>query len=225
MKTKQCQRISTCSAGPQLTLPRLDVELVQVTVQPANQEVVESAKGNSRSDSVVREDVTANGNLGRQLDVGEEESAEELGKGTFPEPGVHGVEDKFVATVSILLPSIQLVEDGKRHTLFEATAVVTGQSDNVTRNLQTKRNIKVLGHVALGPEANVAIFLWRIAYRLDSLPAQKGVVTDERSNLTATDGEADRSVDEVGEESDSVLEVIPRDLHDTGGMLDNGNFG
>jgi hypothetical protein len=37
-----------------LTLPGLDVEFIEFTVEPTNQEVVESAKRDSRCKSVVR---------------------------------------------------------------------------------------------------------------------------------------------------------------------------
>ena len=45
-------------------LPRFDVVLVKVTVEPSDEEVVEGSKGNSRTESVVGEDITANGDLG-----------------------------------------------------------------------------------------------------------------------------------------------------------------
>lgn len=47
----------------------------------------------------------------------------------------------------------------------------------------------------------------------------------KRRDLTRADGESNRSVDQVGKKRDAVLEVIPCDLHDTSGVLDNGDFG
>lgn len=71
-------------------------------------------------------DISANTDFRGQLNVGEKECAKELGKRTFPEPGVDRVEHEFVTSVSVsvalsarniatsvadsLFPSIKLVE-------------------------------------------------------------------------------------------------------------------
>ena len=102
--------------------------------------------------------------------------------------------------------------------------MVTGEADNVTLDLETERNIEVLGNMALGPEADVTLIVRRVTNGLNSLPAQEGVVTDEGGDLTTTDGEADSSVDKVGEVCNTVLKVIPGNLHDTSGVLDDSDF-
>jgi hypothetical protein len=50
---------------------------------------------------LTRGDVTDDGDLRGKLQVTEKECAEELGNRAFPEPGVYGIEDKFVAAVRI----------------------------------------------------------------------------------------------------------------------------
>lgn len=125
----------------------------------------------------------------------------------------------------VLLPAIKFIENGQRHAFFETPAVVAGKANNISGNLQAKRDIEVLRHVALGPETNVAIFFGRITNRLNSFPAQEGIVTDERRDLTTTGGEPDRGVYEIGKVSNAVLKVVPGDLHNTSGVLNNGNFG
>jgi len=50
---------------------------------------------------LTREDVTADTDFRRQLNVGEEESAEQLGEGTAPKPSVDRIEDELVTTVRI----------------------------------------------------------------------------------------------------------------------------
>lgn len=45
-------------------------------------------------------------------------------------------------------------------------------------------------------------------------PAQEGIMTDEGCCLTAANSKANCRVDEIGEECDAVLEIIPGDLHD-----------
>src|ERR1700748_3776478 len=78
--------------------------------------------------------------------------------------------------------------------------------------------------MAFGPETDVSIPIWRGANRLDSLPTQKGVVSDKGCNFTTTDRKANCCIDEVGEECNAVLKVVPRYLHNTGRVLDNGDF-
>ena len=49
-------------------------------------------------------------------------------------------------------------------------------------------------------------------------------MSDKWGHLSSADGEANRSVDQVCEVSDAVLEIISCDLHNTSRMLDNGHF-
>jgi hypothetical protein len=153
---------------------------------------------------------------------------------------VDRVEDELIAPVCIsvnllaqpiskyqahsLLPAIEFVENRQRYTLFEATTVVTSKADNVTSDLQAKCDIEVLRHVALRPKADVTFFIRRVSNRLDGFPSQEGIVTDERSDLTTANRKPDCSVHEVGEVGDAVLEVVPRYLHDAGGVLDDSDF-
>ncbi len=59
---------------------------------------------------------------------------------------------------------------------------------------------------------------------LNGFPAQKGVVADERCRFARPDGKADSAVNLVGEECDSIFEVVAYDLHDAGGVLHDGYF-
>jgi len=90
--------------------------------------------------------------------------------------------------------------------------------------LETKRHIEVLRHVRLGPELLVTVLI-EVRNLLDGSPAKDGVVTDEGGNVTVGDSVTNSSVDEVGEEGDTVLEVGVDDLHDTGAELHDTNFG
>jgi hypothetical protein len=49
-------------------------------------------------------------------------------------------------------------------------------------------------------------------------------MTNKWCDLTATHGETNCRVDQVGKKGNTVFEVVPRDLHDTGRMLENGYF-
>jgi hypothetical protein len=84
-----------------LTLPRLNVVLVQLTIEPTNEDVIEDTKRNGRSDGIVRGDVASDTDLGRELHIGKEECAEELGEGTSPEPCVNRVKHQFVAAICV----------------------------------------------------------------------------------------------------------------------------
>jgi hypothetical protein len=90
--------------------------------------------------------------------------------------------------------------------------------------LETKRHIEILRHVRLGPELFVTILV-EVRDLLNGSPAENGVVTDEGSDITVGDGVTNGSVDEVGEEGDTVLKVGVDDLHDTGAKLHNTDFG
>ena len=58
-----------------------------------------------------------------------------------------------------------------------------------------------------------------------TLPPQEGVVTDKGCDLTRADRVTNGRVDKVGEEGDTVLEVVVSNLHDTSGVLNNSNLG
>ena len=73
-----------------------------------------------------------------------------------------------------------------------------------------------------GPKLCAAVFLEGDA--LDCAPAKKGVVTDERGDITRADGVANGRVNEVGEVSDAALEHIVGHSHDPRRVLDNGYF-
>lgn len=49
-------------------------------------------------------------------------------------------------------------------------------------------------------------------------------MTNKRSNLARSDGEANIRVDQVREKGDTVLKVITRDLHDSCVVLNNSDL-
>jgi len=57
------------------------------------------------------------------------------------------VEDQLVATVSILLPSVEFVVTSQRDTFLEAAARVCRPPDAVAFQLQTESHVEVLRHV------------------------------------------------------------------------------
>jgi hypothetical protein len=69
--------------------------------------------------------------------------------------------------------------------------------------LKTKRHVEILRNVRFGPELVVSILVL-VADLLNSGPTEDGIVTDEWSNITVGDGVTNGSVDEVGEESDTL---------------------
>jgi len=59
---------------------------------------------------------------------------------------------------------------------------------------------------------------------LNGRPSENSIVADEGGNVTVGDSISNGTVDEIGEESDSVLEVGIDNLHDTRGKLHDANF-
>ena len=87
-------------------------------------------------------------------------------------------------TIGVLLPPVQLIVDGERHSLLEATLRVRRPADNVATHLQTKRHIKVFRHVRLGPDLLLAICRVDERSILQCFPAKEGIVADEGRDLT-----------------------------------------
>lgn len=54
-------------------------------------------------------------------------------------------------------------------------------------HLDSKRDVKVLGDVGFRPELDSVVLLKSDA--LESFPTEKGIVADERRNVSATDSE------------------------------------
>ncbi len=50
-------------------------------------------------------------------------------------------------------------------------------------------------------------------------------MSNEGSNITVGDAVLDGRIDQIGEESDAVLEICVDDLHDTGAELQNTDIG
>ena len=84
----------------------------------------------------------------------------------------------------------------------------------------------------LGPEFLVVVFV-QVGNLLNSRPAKDSIVTNERSNVSVSDSVTNGSIDQVGKEGNSnvelvlnypiwcgdylpVLKVSVDDLHDTG---------
>jgi hypothetical protein len=69
--------------------------------------------------------------------------------GASPEPRVYRIENQLIAPIGILLPASKLIVHGQRDALLKLIAVIGSQTDNVASNLEAKREIEVLGHMAL----------------------------------------------------------------------------
>jgi len=124
------------------------------------------------------------------------------------------MEEKLVTAVGIFLPTCQFIVHSQRHTLFESFASPSSKTNSITIDLETERHIEILGHVRFRPELLVSIFVL-VGDLLNGRPAENGVVSDEGGNITVGDSVSNSRVDEVGEESDTILEVGVDNLHDT----------
>ena len=195
-------------------LPGVDVVLVEVSVEPADGEVIHRGHDPGSADGVVGTNVGDDGDLGGEADVGEEETAEERGEGTLIDPSAHRVEEELVASICVFFPSGQLIIHGERDTFLESFTGPSGETDDVAIALETQRHVKVFGDVGFRPEFLIPIFV-DIGDLLNGGPAKHGVMTNEGSDIAIGNGVFDSSIDKVGEEGDAVLEVIVDNLHDT----------
>lgn len=177
--------------------------MVQVTIEPTNEEVIGKRQDPGSTNGIVGTDISHDGNLGSETNVGSEELLEERREGTTSGPFAEGVEQEFVTAVSVFLPSGKLVVDSERDTFFETVAGVGAKSDNVTCDLQTERHVEIFGDVGLGPELLVTIFVF-VRNFLNGSPSQDCIVADEGRHVTICDGVANGGVDEVGEEGDTA---------------------
>jgi hypothetical protein len=158
----------------------VEIVFVEQAIKITRQEIVKQRYDPGGSDGVIGTDITADGDLLRQVDAGEQEFPEEGGNGTSSGPVPQRVEEKFITTVRILLPTRQLVIDGQRDAFLESIACIRGEAAAITSTLKSKRHVEVFGHVGFGPELLVAVFIVRSRV-LNSSPAQDSVVTDERN--------------------------------------------
>ena len=90
--------------------------------------------------------------------------------------------------------------------------------------LQTKRHVEVLADHVLCPKLLLTVVVLP-RNLLDSFPAENGVVADERGYVAIGYSVTDGAIDEVREESNAVLEVCIRYLHDAGRKLQDPYFG
>lgn len=127
------------------------VVVVQIPVEPADQEVVEHCEQPRRSDRVVRADVRQHGDLRHQRHVGRDEVAEKRCDGAAGRPVAEGVEDELRTPVGVFLPARELVIDGQRDTFLELVVVDSREAQFVAFPLQTQCHVKILGHGLLRP--------------------------------------------------------------------------
>ena len=205
-------------------LEAVDVVVVQVAVEPADDKIVGQREDPGRRDGVVRADVGHDGQLAGQRHAAAQKPAEQRREGPAHEPVLERVEQQLRAAVRVLLPARQLVVDRQRHALLEALgARVVGEAHDVPRRLQAQRHVEVLGHGLLAPE------LLGLAGLLDGdglqrRPAQDGVVADEGGHVARGHGVGDGRVDEVGEEGDAHLEEALRHVDHARRVLDDGHL-
>lgn len=207
----------------EVDLERVEVVLVEMTVQQTSEEIIGKGEEPSGAESVVGTNVGHDSTLGWQGHTRLQEVDEKLGKDTLGRPLTDREEDQLVTSKGVLFPTCKLIVDGKRHTFLETILGVTSETDEITSRLQTESHIEILRHSSFRPPHFLAVGL--VGNGLNGSPAEDSVVTDERSNITGCDSVLDLSVDEVGEEGDTALEERVCDVHDTGGVLEDSDFG
>jgi hypothetical protein len=94
-------------------VPRADVVLVDVALEPADNEVVDSSQQPGSADSIVGTDVGDDIDLGAESHVGADELAEQRCERAAHKPEADRVEHQLVTPVGVLLPAGKFVVDLK----------------------------------------------------------------------------------------------------------------
>src|SRR5690606_10815018 len=131
--------------------PRCNVKLIDFVGEPSNNEIVGKSERDGSGNGVVGANVGKNGDLRGDFVVGPEETQKELGERTTGWPVDDWVEDQLVTSIGVLLPTRQFIVDGKRNTFLETSVVIGSETNDKASHLKTKRNIKILRDVLLGP--------------------------------------------------------------------------
>src|SRR6478752_8875025 len=124
------------------------------------------------------------------------------------------MKDKLVASISVLLPSVQLIINRQRHTLLKATIMIRRQPTYHTSHLHSQTDIKILRDMRVRPPLSDLIRGIDKRNTLDSLPSQKRIVAHERRDIASANTILDGCVHNVGEVCDAVLKDVMRNLHD-----------
>jgi hypothetical protein len=82
-------------------LPAIDVVFIEVSVEPANSEVVRQRHDPRRPDRIICSDVADDGYFRCEANVAEEEAAEERCEGAAVQPAAERVEEELVAAVCV----------------------------------------------------------------------------------------------------------------------------
>lgn len=128
----------------------VEIVLVEVSVKPTNEEVVDQRKNPSSANGVVSTDVGENCDLAGKGDLAADELSEQLRERAASDPVSDGVEKQLITAISILFPSSKLVVHSKRDTFLETIASWPGaETNDVVVTLQTKRHVKVFRDVTL----------------------------------------------------------------------------
>jgi len=96
----------------EVDLEGVDVVLVEMAVEPANEEVVCYCEGPGGAEREVRANVGHDGDFAHPGHVGPDEAAEKWGEGAAGEPVFERVEEEFGAAVGVFLPAGEFVVDG-----------------------------------------------------------------------------------------------------------------
>jgi hypothetical protein len=81
--------------------------------------------------------------------------------------------------------------------------------------LETEGHVEVFGDGVFGPPFSAVVVLANIFDGLDGVPAENGIVSDERCSVTTSNGVTNLSIDEVGKPGNSLFEERVGDVHDT----------
>ena len=115
----------------EVDLEAVGIVVVQVAVEPADQEVVGHGEDPGAADGVVGADVGHDGDLGHEGHVAGDEFAEERRDGPARGPVAEWLEDEFRAAIGVFFPTGKFVVDGERHAFLETAAEVGTKAEIV----------------------------------------------------------------------------------------------
>jgi hypothetical protein len=93
--------------------PAVDIVLIEVSIVPADRDVVRCGHDPCRADGVVCSDVRDDCDFARKADVGEQKLSKQRREGASNEPEPERVEQQLVAAVCVLLPASKFIVDSK----------------------------------------------------------------------------------------------------------------
>lgn len=112
------------------------VVVVEVAVEPADEEVIEYGEDPGRTNGVVCADVRQDGDLGHEGHLGRDEAAEQRSERPAGDPVPKRLKYELRAAICILLPPGKLVVHGQRDAFLKSTVVDGGKSQVISLGLK-----------------------------------------------------------------------------------------